>query len=175
MLHLIVDQSKFRFTLWWSDFGGGDETENRYEKTIFSLRAIVISTCDTLMTYTALFKDGARKHKWRKNIPWNKTNSSALPSFDPTSEYPIHSSDLTEYYLCYNREFKNILSMLFSFLAMIALPCCHSILSILGSKDKPHYTESRVIPIRAIARLHCISLRHSNLLLTTSDYAKYYY
>ena len=55
-----------------------------------------------------------------------------------------------------NREFKNILSMLFSFLAMIALPCCHSILSILGSKDKPCYTESHVITMRAIARLHCI-------------------
>ena len=61
---------------------------------------IVISACDTLITYTALFKDGARKHKRRKNIPWNKTNSGVLPSFDPASEYPIHSSNLTEYFLC---------------------------------------------------------------------------
>ena len=45
------------------------------------------------MTYTTLFKDDACKHKWRKNIPWNKTNFGVLPWFDPTSEYPIHSSE----------------------------------------------------------------------------------
>ena len=48
------------------------ETENRHEETrqnrssaLGGLRAIVISVCDTLLTYTALFKDGARKHKRR--------------------------------------------------------------------------------------------------------------
>ena len=37
------------------------------------------------MTYTALFKDGARKHEQKKNIPRNKTNFGMLPWFDPTS------------------------------------------------------------------------------------------
>ena len=48
--------------------------------TDLPLRAVVISACDTLMTYTALSKDGTRKHKC---TPW----------FDPTSEYPVHSSE----------------------------------------------------------------------------------
>ena len=65
-------------------------TENRI--TDLPLRAVVISTCDTLIC-TALFTDGARKHKRRKNIPWNKTNFGVLPWLVPTSEYPIHQSE----------------------------------------------------------------------------------
>ena len=48
------------------------ETENRHEETrqnrsstLGGLRVVVIGDCDTLLTYTALFKDGARKHKRR--------------------------------------------------------------------------------------------------------------
>ena len=45
--------------------------------------------------------------------------------------------------LVLNREFKNIFSMLFSFLAMIALPCCHSILSIFGVQKASFYLGAR--------------------------------
>ena len=48
------------------------ETENQHEETrqnrsstLGSLQAVVINACDMLLTYTALFKDGARKHKRR--------------------------------------------------------------------------------------------------------------
>ena len=51
--------------------------------------------------FTALFK-GARKHKSRKNIPWNKTNFDVLPSSSEWSS-KIHPNDpmndLTEYYI----------------------------------------------------------------------------
>ena len=42
------------------------------------LRAVVISAYDTLLTYTALFKDGARKHKRRlkEEYSMNKTFSA---------------------------------------------------------------------------------------------------
>ena len=91
-------------------------TENRHEKndiTDLPLRDVIINACDTLMTYTTLFKDGSCKHKRRENIPWNKTNSGMLPWFDPTSEYPIHSSERSDVaLLALNREFKNVLRLL---------------------------------------------------------------
>ena len=48
------------------------ETENQHKEirqnwssTLDGFQAVVISACDTLLTYTALFKDCARKHKQR--------------------------------------------------------------------------------------------------------------
>ena len=97
----VLGANQHTFVVRW--FKKKNGIENRHEKTDktnitdLPLRAVVISAYDTLMTYTALFKDGTRKHKRRKNIPWNKTNSGVLPLFDPTSKYPLHSSELTEY------------------------------------------------------------------------------
>ena len=57
-----------------------DTKKKRYNRSsaLGGLRAVLISCCDTLMTYTALFNDGARKHKRRKKIPCNKTNFGVL-------------------------------------------------------------------------------------------------
>ena len=48
------------------------ETKNRHEETrqnlssaLGGLQPVVIGACDTLLTYTALFKGGGRKHKRR--------------------------------------------------------------------------------------------------------------
>ena len=42
------------------------------------LRDVVISACDTLLTYTALFKDGACKHKRMIERSLNRTDCSHL-------------------------------------------------------------------------------------------------
>ena len=84
------------------------EPKTRHEKndiTDLPLRATF--TCDTLMTYTALFKYGVRKQKQRENIAQNKTNFGMLPWFDPTSERSDGAL------LVLNREFKGVRTYLF--------------------------------------------------------------
>ena len=84
---------------YWEAVSKGKKTEPRTD----TKKPVVISTCNMLMIYTTLFKDGARKHK-QKNIPWNKTNSAcSLGLIQLSSIRYIHPNDLTnnvmEHYL----------------------------------------------------------------------------
>ena len=61
---------KIVYSTGWGGSQKNTETENRHEETrqnrssaLDGFRAIVIRACDTILTYTALIKDGTCKHK----------------------------------------------------------------------------------------------------------------
>ena len=91
------------FRVGWGGFGKKTKPKTDTKKTDVPLRA-PSGRRNQRLRYAndisaALFKDGARKHKRRiegRIFSGTRPTLGVLPWFDPTSEYPIHSSELSD-------------------------------------------------------------------------------